>query len=116
MTVMYKKSAVENAGGYLDWFWNEDYYLWIRMLEKNSVFANTGTVLVNVRTGRDMYRRRGGMKYFKSEARLQRYMLQKHIIGVGTYCSNWTKRFIVQVLLPNRIRGWVFRRLARSKN
>lgn len=115
MTVMYKKSAVQNAGGYLDWFWNEDYYLWIRMMEKNCSFANTGTVLVNVRTGRDMYRRRGGMKYFKSEAGLQKYMLQKHIIGLGTYLSNWVKRFIVQVLLPNRVRGWVFRKLARSK-
>ena len=33
VTVMYRKSAVQAAGGYLDWFWNEDYYLWIRMLE-----------------------------------------------------------------------------------
>ena len=67
VSVMYKKSAVLKCGGYLDLFWNEDYYLWIRMFEQGVKSANTGTVLVNVRTGEDMYKRRGGKKYFKSE-------------------------------------------------
>ena len=31
--VMYKKSAVEAAGGYQDFYLLEDYYLWIRMLQ-----------------------------------------------------------------------------------
>ena len=67
VTVMFKKIAVLNAGGYIDLFWNEDYYLWIRMVENACIMANTGTVLVNVRVGEDMYRRRGGRKYYKSE-------------------------------------------------
>lgn len=115
MTVMYKKCAVQQAGGYIDWFWNEDYYLWIRMLEQGAHFANTGTVLVNVRVGTDMYARRGGKEYFQSEVKLQKYMLNKKIIGYGTYCSNIVKRWIVQRCLPNSVRGWVFRKLARSK-
>ena len=41
MSVMYKKTAVEAAGGYQDWFWNEDYYLWIRMWLNEAVFGNT---------------------------------------------------------------------------
>jgi hypothetical protein len=112
---MYKKSAVQGAGGYLDWFWNEDYYLWIRMMENKCVFANTGTVLVNVRTDADMYKRRGGKKYYKSEIGLQKYMRKKKIIGFSTYVSNCCKRFIIQRLLPNSIRGWVFRNFARKK-
>jgi hypothetical protein len=28
MTVMFKKDAVLEAGGYIDWYCNEDYYLW----------------------------------------------------------------------------------------
>ena len=115
VTVMYKKAAVLRAGNYEDWFWNEDYYLWLRMLESGSVFANTGTVLVNVRSGEDMYQRRGGKKYFRSEKKLQDYMLEHKIIGVGTYCMNVLKRWIVQVLLPNKLRGWVFRTFAREK-
>ena len=114
MTVMYKKSAVLRAGNYMDWFWNEDYYLWIRMLQKDCTFANTGTVLVNVRSGADMYQRRGGKKYFQSEKRLQDYMLKNKIIGRGTYCMNVLKRWIVQIVLPNSVRGWVFRKFARK--
>lgn len=113
VAVMYKKTSVMNAGGYMDLFWNEDYYLWIRMVENGAVTANTGTILVNVRTGKDMYKRRGGRKYFKSEKFLQKYMLKHKIIGFGTYISNVAKRFIVQVLLPNNIRGWVFKKFAR---
>lgn len=114
VSVMYKKSAVQKAGGYIDLFWNEDYYLWIRMLEKGAVMANTGTVLVNVRVGKEMYQRRGGKKYFVSEKYLQKYMKNNKIIGFGTYFTNVTKRFIVQMLLPNKLRGWVFKKFARK--
>ena len=113
-TVMFKKEAVLKAGNYIDWFWNEDYYMWIRMMENGCVFANLPVVLVNMRSGLDQYERRGGLKYFKSEAKLQYYMYSKGIIGVGYLLINIAKRLIVQVLLPNRLRGWVFRTFARS--
>ena len=115
VTVMYKKSAVLEVGNYIDWFWNEDYYLWIRMLQDGYIFANTGTVLVNVRTGEDMYQRRGGKRYFQSEKGLQDYMLEHKIINRSTYCMNILKRWIVQIVLPNSVRGWIFRTFARSK-
>lgn len=41
----------------------------------NAEFANTGTTLVKVRVGKEMYQRRGGNKYFQSEKKLQTYML-----------------------------------------
>ena len=115
VTVMFKKSVYEKAGEYIDWYCNEDYYLWLRMMKQGAVFANTGSVLVNVRVGTDMYRRRGGMKYFKSESKLQKYMLENKIIGFTTYFMNVCKRLIVQVLMPNCIRGWVFKKFAREK-
>ena len=114
VSVMYKKSAVEKAGGYQDLFWNEDYYLWIRMQLSGALFANTGTTLVNVRTGTDMYARRGGARYFKSEAYLQRFMLENKMISLSTCFMNVAKRLIVQLLLPKSVRGWVFRRFARN--
>ena len=115
MSVMYKKSAVQSAGGYQDWFWNEDYYLWIRMWLNGAIFANTGSVLVNVRVGEEMYQRRGGEKYFSSEKRLQDYMLKQGMINWYIYIKNVSKRMIVQKLMPNKIRGWVFRTFARKK-
>ena len=115
VTVMYRKTSVQSAGGYQDWFWNEDYYLWIRMWLNGAIFANTGTVLVNVRVGEEMYQRRGGNAYFKSEKGLQDYMLKHKMIGYKTYISNVLKRFIIQKAMPNKLRGWVFRTFARNK-
>ena len=115
VTVMFKKSTVQSVGGYIDWYCDEDYYLWLRMYLSGAMFANTDKFLVNVRVGKEMYERRGGIKYFKSEAKLQKYMLKNNVIGFGTYFLNVSKRFIVQVLLPNKIRGWVFKKFAREK-
>lgn len=114
MSVMYKRNAVQGAGGYQDWFYNEDYYLWIRMWLNHAVFANTGSILVNVRVGKEMYQRRGGWKYFKSEAKLQSFMLKKGVIRVPRYLVNVSERLILQVLMPNKVRGWVFRTFARQ--
>ena len=113
VTVMFKKSAVTDVGGYLDWYSNEDYYLWIRMALAEKRFANVPDVLVHVRVGEEMYRRRGGWRYFRSEAKLQGYMLRRRVISLPIYLCNVGKRAIVQVLLPNRVRGWVFQKFAR---
>lgn len=114
VTVMFKRNEIEKVGGFIDWYCEEDYYLWIRMALAGMVFANVDDVLVNVKVGEEMYSRRGGWKYFKSEARLQKWMLDKKVIGFGTYLTNVVKRLIVQVLLPNSIRGWVFKKFARK--
>ena len=115
VSVMYRKEAVLRCGNYLDLFWNEDYYLWIRMAQAGCIMENIDGVAVNVRTGEDMYRRRGGIRYFKSELFLQRLLRKNKMIGFFTFHSNVCKRLIVQVLLPNKIRGWVFRKFARKK-
>lgn len=114
MTVMFKKSDVIKVGNYQDWFWNEDYYLWIRLALEGFKFANIPDTLVYTRVGVDMYQRRGGDKYFKSEIGIQKLMLEKKMIDYGTYVMNCGKRLIVEKLLPNRIRGWVFQKFARS--
>lgn len=115
VTVMYKKSSVNKVGGFIDWYCEEDYYLWIRMYLANMKFKNVPDDLVNVRVGKEMYQRRGGLKYFKSEKALQKYMRKNKVIGFGTYIMNVTKRLIVQVLLPNKLRGWVFKKFARKR-
>lgn len=115
VTVMFKKTSVDRVGGFIDWYCDEDYYLWLRMTLAEMQFGNVPDVLVNVRVGEEMYQRRGGKKYFLSEAKLQKYMLDHKIIGFFTYMMNVNKRLIVQVLLPNKLRGWVFQKFARKK-
>ena len=114
VTVMFRKEAVIRAGNYQDWFWNEDYYLWVRMMMAKCQFANIPDVVVNVRSGADQYDRRGGKKYFDSEMGIKKLMLNNGMISYMNYCVNYLERFIIQRLLPSRVRGWVFRTFARK--
>lgn len=114
MTVMMKKNSVISVGNYIDWHFNEDYYLWIRMAEVGCHFANLPDTLVNVRVGKEMYARRGGWKYFKSEKGLQDYMLSRKIISMPRYCYNVLGRFAIQVAMPNKLRGFIFQKLFRK--
>lgn len=114
VSIVAKRSRIIAVGNYIDWHFNEDYYLWIRMAEAGYNFSNLPDTLVNVRVGKDMYARRGGWKYFKSEKGLQDYMLKRKMISLPTYCYNVLGRFIIQVILPNKIRGFVFQKFFRK--
>ena len=114
MTVMFKKKDVIEVGGYLDLHYNEDYYLWIRMAMKQQRFKNINEVLVNVRVSCDMYKRRGGIKYFKSELKIQQLLLSNKIITINKFLLNVIIRFIIQILMPNKIRMLVFKKLCRK--
>lgn len=114
VTVMYKKDSVQAVGGFIDWYCEEDYYLWIRLAEKGYKFGNVKETLVNVRVGKEMYGRRGSWRYFKSEAKLQGYMLTHKVISLPRYLYNVSVRFAVQVCMPNSVRGWVLQHFARS--
>lgn len=114
MSVMFRKGEVQRAGGYKDWYCNEDYYLWIRMMKSGCLFENTLESLVNVRVGSDMAGRRGGLKYFQSEAKLQTYMLNEKIISPLRWFYNVGIRFGGEVILTDKMRERAFA-LLRSK-
>lgn len=114
VTVMFKRDDVAEVGGYIDWYCEEDYYLWIRLALAGKKFGNIPENLVDVRVGEEMYQRRGGWKYYMSEAGIQKLMLQKKMIGIPRFILNTGERFILQVLLPNKMRSWIFQKLARS--
>lgn len=115
MTVMIRKSDVEKAGGYLDWHWDEDYYLWIRMYLSSCKFYNIQDILCYVRVD-DIMNRRGGYKYYKSERNLFKFMRKNKIIGAFAYFKAKCVRFIAYVLLPNKLREWAFKKFVREKN
>ena len=114
MSIMFKKKSVLYAGNYQDWHYNEDYFLYCRMLLNSAVFHNLPDTLVYVRVGGEMYKRRGGWKYFKSESKLQGWMFNHKIISFPRYCINVFIRFCVQLLMPNWLRGFIFQKLFRK--
>ena len=115
MSVLFKKSEVEKAGGYLHWHYNEDSYLWVRMYLAGCKFYNIQENLVHARIDDSTFERRGGWAYYKSERDLFKYMYKHKIIGFFAYQKAKWIRFILQVLMPNGLRKWVFKKFARSK-
>lgn len=113
-TIMAKKESILKVGGVIDWYCEEDYYLWIRMVQNGCVFANLPDTLVYVRVGNGMYARRGGWKYFTSERGIQRYMLSHRIITLPRYVYNVIGRFVIQVCIPDRLRAFIFQTLFRK--
>lgn len=116
MTVMFKKEEVLKVGNYIEWHYNEDYYLWLRMYLANCKFKNLSYTLVKVRVGNEMYKRRGGLEYFKSEASLQKFMLKNKIISFPKFIYNVLLRLILQVLMPNKLRALIFKKFARKES
>lgn len=112
--VMFRKSEVLKSGNYQDWYLNEDSYLWLRMYLAGCKFDNLDKILVYMRSGDSQYARRGGWKYFKSEVGLQKLRLRYDIVSLPQFVSNIIIHFVVKVLLPNNVRGWVFKRMLRS--
>lgn len=111
--VMYKRSAVEAAGGYQDFYLLEDYYLWIRMLQNGCVGYNLQEPLLWMRAGSDMYKRRAGWKYAKSQKALFRYMKDSGFIGEEQYIKSVAIRTASSVT-PNWLREFMFKRAMRK--
>jgi glycosyltransferase involved in cell wall biosynthesis len=112
--VMYKKTAVEAAGGYQDFYLLEDYYLWIRMLQKGSVGYNLQEPLLWMRAGSDMYKRRAGWKYAQSQKSLFKYMKDSGLISGSQYMQSVAVR-TVSSITPNWLREFMFKTVMRKK-
>ena len=108
--VMYKKSAVEAVGSYQDFYLLEDYYLWIRMLMAGYQGYNIQEPLLHMRAGDDMYKRRSGWKYAKTQIRLFKYMKDQDFIENGQYIQSCVMRS-GSALAPNWLRKFMFEKM-----
>lgn len=111
--VMYKKTAVEAAGSYKDFYLLEDYYLWLRMLMAGYQGYNIQEPLLHMRAGSDMYMRRAGWKYAKTQAKLFKFMKDSGFIGNGQYIKSCVIRS-GSALAPNWLRKFMFEKVLRK--
>ena len=111
--VMYKKSAVEAVGSYQDFYLLEDYYLWLRMLMAGYQGYNIQEPLLHMRAGSDMYKRRAGWKYAKTQARLFKFMKEQDFIGEWQYIKSCVIRS-GSALAPNWLRKLMFEKVLRK--
>jgi glycosyltransferase involved in cell wall biosynthesis len=76
MTMACRRSLVEYCGGYPDIYCREDYGLWAKMVKAGACCANFPEVLVHAAGGKEMYRRRGGLRYVLAERDIQNLLVR----------------------------------------
>lgn len=110
-SVMFKKTAVEEAGGYDEkYHLFEDYYLWVRMLMNGAKAYNIKEPILYMRAPADLYRRRGGKTYAKDMLAFHRWLKEVGWISTGTYLTGAIPHAFVCVL-PNNLRSLVYKML-----
>lgn len=115
VTAIFKKKDLLRVGNYQPFFGQEDYYLWMRMIKQGCVFLNIPDVVVNVRSGKTQYARRGGYTYVKSQLTLFNYMYKEGFISFSRLFYNYFIRIAVQLLMPNQLRTWIYQKFLRQQ-
>lgn len=106
--IMYRRSAVEAAGGYQEIYHLEDYYLWVRMLLNGTVGYNLQEPLIWMRAGSKMYKRRAGIKYAGAQVKLFRMFYGMGFVSRGELVQTCILR-VCSSLSPNWLRKLVFK-------
>lgn len=99
-TVVYRRDAVLQVGGYEHVNYMEDYWLFARMVHAGVRCMNVCEPLVKYRIGAGAYRRRGGWTLFRSELALQHKLLDAGITHHGHYVRNIVVRGGYRLIPP----------------
>jgi len=113
MAVAFRTSFAKKCGGYPNIYLKEDYALWASMIKNGAKLANSSLVLVKATAGRDMYKRRGGLLYAKSEIELQKHLVKCGIKKHYAAIFHGGLRALVY-LLPRSLRGFIYESFLRS--
>ncbi len=113
MTVAYRTEFALRCGGYPLIHLKEDYGLWVSMLASGAIGMNVPDILVDATTGRDMYRRRGGMKYAIAEIALQKHLTKNGLTSPFKAIIHGLSRSSI-FLLPSYLRGLIYKVVLRS--
>jgi glycosyltransferase involved in cell wall biosynthesis len=109
---IFRKQSVLNAGGYQHFPLFEDYYLWVRMLMNGCKMYNLQESLLFFRSSQEMFKRRGGRDYAKTEIKLNRLFLDIGYITRLQFLRNISVRSVVRVV-PNWMRTIIYKRMLR---
>ncbi len=113
-TVVYRRRAVQAAGGYQDLPLMEDYLLFARMIAAGARPANLAAPLVNYRVGAGAYARRGGLRLLRSEFALQRRLRRLGFTTPLQYGRNLLVRGGYR-LIPEPVRRLAYRALIANR-
>ncbi len=113
-TVMYKKAAVNKAGGYDPKRRRcEDYDLYFRMLESGAISYNTQQVLVHYRLTPDAFRRRGTWQNFKGFTSVHWKMLRRGFCSISDFFIPFFAQLFLMIL-PGKLKDKFYTKLLRK--
>lgn len=114
MTVMFKKKAVLEAGNYQDMPYFEDYWLWVRLLQKGYAVKNVGKILVKVRAGAEMLSRRGGWVYAKFNFKFLQILYKIKFLSLIEFYYLSFLKFVI-ALVPKYIKSKIYKNCLRER-
>ncbi len=111
--VAFRKQQVYMAGNYQSCPYFEDYWLWLRMLARGCKGYNIQESILYMRSGSEMYKRRGGLAYTMDALRFRKREKKEG------YCSYWDyiaacAAHIIFGIMPNRIRMFFYSKILRK--
>ena len=109
-TMMYRKSAIERVGGYVEFGRMEDYWLGVRLIMDGARVENLREPLLAYRVGSGAFTRRGGWREARTEIRLQREFLRIGFISRAEFLRNVVMKGTYR-LLPANLKKALFRGL-----
>ena len=114
-TVMYRKSAVLDVGGYPKRILHEDYALWANMILNGVQTYNLPQTLCYMRVDSGLYVRRGGLDYLKQAIRLRWHLYRT---GLYTFWSFLVTSLALSVvcLIPVSARKIAYRVFLRKSS
>ena len=112
-SVMFRRQAVIDAGNYREYRSMQDYELWMRMISQGYTLGNVPEVLVRCHAGENLYTRRGGVEYVRTEFTIQRELFRHGALSLPVFIFNLGTRLPIRVL-PSRVRGFIYKTVLRD--
>ena len=106
-TVMFKKIDIQKIGSYPIIDRCQDYFLWVKCLEKGYCFDNIPKALIEIQLDKQMMERRD-LNYYKHELFIYKYMLSKKIINFNNFLILSIYRLILRII-PTSLKILVYR-------
>jgi glycosyltransferase involved in cell wall biosynthesis len=113
VTVVFRKASVIAAGNYENLPHHQDYRLWAKMLMLGYRLHNMSDILVHVRCGNGMQRRRGGFMYLKMDIQIQLFLHKLGLVSASGCLRNIVARGSIR-LAPRAVRSLCYRLFLRS--
>jgi len=110
-TVFFKKADIQAAGGYKNFYFAEDWYLWLRMFKRGYKSANIPKVLVYTQS--QNYSRRLGIRALVNDIKAISVFLKEELIGFHHFIANVLVRIVVR-LMPLRLARVIYQNYLRS--